>query len=462
MSNDIRFPSDFLWGAATAAYQIEGAWNEDGKGESIWDRFVRRPGVIANGDTGDIACDHYHRYEEDLDHMAALGLKAYRFSISWPRIFPTGSGQPNQRGLDFYRRLIDGLHRRHILPVATLYHWDLPQALEDRGGWTQRDTALRFAEYADYLFRTIGGEVALWATHNEPFIQAFYGYGNGENAPGKRVPWRVLAVVHHLLLSHGLAVSAFRAARPQAVRSDMPSPQIGIVLMIWPQYPASQRIADQKAAQRIDGIMNRLFLEPLFCRRYPADMIDHFARRLVFAPIQPGDFEIIGQPIDFLGINTYTRLLNAFTWREPFTMAKQVPGPLPKTAMGWEIYPDCIVEALQKARSYTSLPLYITENGAAFDDPAPGPSDQVVEDPQRVAYLQSHIEACRRAIAAGIDLRGYFVWTLLDNFEWAKGYSKRFGIIYTDYTTQRRVWKRSAFVYRDIIARNGLFGNESS
>lgn len=319
-----------------------------------------------------------------------------------------------------------------------------------------------FAEYADYLFRTIGGEVALWATHNEPFIQAFYGYGNGENAPGKRVPWRVLAVVHHLLLSHGLAVSAFRAARPQAVRSDMPSPQIGIVLMIWPQYPASQRIADQKAAQRIDGIMNRLFLEPLFCRRYPADMIDHFARRLVFAPIQPGDFEIIGQPIDFLGINTYTRLLNAFTWREPFTMAKQVPGPLPKTAMGWEIYPDCIVEALQKARSYTSLPLYITENGAAFDDPAPGPSDQVVEDPQRVAYLQSHIEACRRAIAAGIDLRGYFVWTLLDNFEWAKGYSKRFGIIYTDYTTQRRVWKRSAFVYRDIIARNGLFGNESS
>lgn len=462
MSNDIRFPSDFLWGAATAAYQIEGAWNEDGKGESIWDRFVRRPGAIANGDTGDIACDHYHRYEEDLDHMAALGLKAYRFSISWPRIFPTGSGQPNQRGLDFYRRLIDGLHRRHILPVATLYHWDLPQALEDRGGWTQRDTALRFAEYADYLFRTIGGEVALWATHNEPFIQGFYGYGNGENAPGKRVPWQVLAVVHHLLLSHGLAVSAFRAARPQAVRSDMPSPQIGIVLMIWPQYPASQRIADQKAAQQIDGIMNRLFLEPLFCRRYPADMIDHFARRLVFAPIQPGDFEIIGQPIDFLGINTYTRLLNAFTWREPFTMAKQVPGPLPKTAMGWEIYPDSIVEALQKTRSYTSLPLYITENGAAFDDPAPALSDQVVEDPQRVAYLQAHIEACRRAIAAGIDLRGYFVWTLLDNFEWAKGYRKRFGIIYTDYATQRRVWKRSAYVYRDIIARNGLFGNEPS
>ncbi|MGQ9612670.1 MAG: GH1 family beta-glucosidase [Chloroflexus sp.] len=461
MSNDIHFPSDFLWGAATAAYQIEGAWNEDGKGESIWDRFVRRPGVIANGDTGDIACDHYHRYEEDLDHMAALGLKAYRFSISWPRIFPTGSGQPNQRGLDFYRRLIDGLHRRHILPVATLYHWDLPQALEDRGGWTQRDTALRFAEYADYLFRTIGGEVALWATHNEPFIQAFYGYGNGENAPGERVPWQVLAVVHHLLLSHGLAVSAFRAARPQAVRSDMPSPQIGIVLMIWPQYPASQRIADQRAAQRIDGIMNRLFLEPLFCRRYPADVIDHFARRLVFVPIQPGDFEIIGQPIDFLGINTYTRLLNAFTWREPFTMAKQVPGPLPKTAMGWEIYPDCIVEALQKARSYTSLPLYITENGAAFDDPAPSPNDQVVEDPQRVAYLQSHIEACKRAIAVGIDLRGYFVWTLLDNFEWAKGYSKRFGIIYTDYATQRRVWKRSAYVYRDIIAHNGQFGNES-
>ncbi|RMD72094.1 MAG: glycosyl hydrolase family protein, partial [Chloroflexi bacterium] len=211
MNHEIRFPTNFIWGAATAAYQIEGAWNEDGKGESIWDRFVRRPGVIADGSTGDVACDHYHRYEEDLDHMAAMGLKAYRFSIAWPRIFPKGTGQPNQRGLDFYRRLIDGLHRRNILPVATLYHWDLPQAIEDRGGWINRNTAFYFAEYADYLFRQIGGEVALWATHNEPFIQAFYGYGNGENAPGKRVPWRVLHVVHHLLLSHGLAVSAFRA-----------------------------------------------------------------------------------------------------------------------------------------------------------------------------------------------------------------------------------------------------------
>jgi broad-specificity cellobiase (EC 3.2.1.21) len=360
MNTQAHFPPNFLWGAATAAYQIEGAWNEDGKGESIWDRFVRRPGAIANGDTGDVACDHYHRYKEDIDHMAALGLKAYRFSISWPRIFPTGAGQPNQRGLDFYRRLIDGLHQRNILPVATLYHWDLPQALEDRGGWMQRDTALRFAEYADYLFRTIGGDVALWATHNEPFIQAFYGYGNGENAPGKRVPWKVLAVVHHLLLSHGLAVSAFRAVRPRPARSDMPSPQIGIVLMIWPQYPASDRPADHKAAQRIDGIMNRLFLEPLFCRRYPDDIIKHFARRFVFAPIRPGDLEIIGQPIDFLGINTYTRLFNTVNWREPFVMAKQVPGPLPKTAMGWEIYPDCIIEALPKARLEDPLPYRCT------------------------------------------------------------------------------------------------------
>ncbi|MEF3274736.1 MAG: beta-glucosidase [Chloroflexus sp.] len=456
MSNQIRFPNSFLWGAATAAYQIEGAWNEDGKGESIWDRFVRRPGVIANGDTGDVACDHYHRYEEDLDHMAALGLKAYRFSIAWPRIFPTGTGQPNQRGLDFYRRLIDGLHQRQILPVATLYHWDLPQALEERGGWVNRDTALHFAEYADYMFRQIGGEVALWATHNEPFIQAFYGYGNGENAPGKRTPWQVLKVVHHLLLSHGLAVSAFRATQPKPAHTGLPSPQIGIVLMIWPNYPASDRKRDRRAAQRVDGIMNRLFLEPLFRQRYPEDIINHFARRLIRAPIKPGDMELISQPIDFLGINTYTRLFHAFTWQEPFTMARQIPGPLPKTAMGWEIYPNCIIEALRQACTYTSIPLYITENGAAFVDPPPHSHQEVVEDPDRVAYLRDHIAACHRALAAGIDLRGYFVWTLMDNFEWAKGFSKRFGLIYTDYTTQRRIWKRSACFYRDVIAHNGL------
>ncbi len=455
-TNQHPFPANFLWGAATAAYQIEGAWNEDGKGESIWDRFVRRPGVIERGETGDVACDHYHRYEEDLDHMAALGLKAYRFSISWPRVMPMGDSRVNERGLDFYRRLIDGLHRRNILPVATLYHWDLPQALEDRGGWVNRDTALRFAEYADLLFRRIGNEVALWATHNEPFIQAFYGYGNGENAPGKRAPWSVLAVVHHLLLSHGLAVSAFRAAHLPPLRTDLPRPQIGIVLMIWPHEPASERLADRRAAERIDGLMNRLFLEPLFCRRYPADIMQHLARRLITAPIRPGDLDVIGQPIDFLGINTYTRLRHTFDWREPFTMARQVPGPLPKTEMGWEIYPDCIMLALQKARSYTDLPLYITENGAAFPDPPPGPTDTVVEDPERVAYLRSHIAACRQALAAGIDLRGYFVWTLLDNFEWAKGYRTRFGLLYVDFATQRRIWKRSARVYREIIARNGL------
>ncbi|NNJ11501.1 beta-glucosidase [Chloroflexales bacterium ZM16-3] len=447
MSDELRFPPGFLWGAATAAYQIEGAWDADGKGESIWDRFVRRPGVIAGGDTGEVACDHYHRYAEDVGHMAALGLGSYRFSIAWPRIFPNGGGRPNQAGLDFYRRLVAALRDRGIVPMATLYHWDLPQALEDRGGWAERDTALRFAEYASFMFQALGDEVPLWATHNEPFIQAFYGYGNGENAPGRRNPWAILPAGHHLLLSHGLAVDAFCAA-------SLPGAQVGIVLIIWPHRPASDRPADVAAARRVDGAMNRMFLEPLFRGRYPEDMLRHFARRLMRPPVRPGDMEVISRPIDFLGVNTYTRLTHAANWRDPLAGARQVHPRGPTTAMGWEIYPDCIVDSLAKAHEYTDLPLYITENGAAFNDVV-GPDGQI-DDAARVDYLRTHIAAARRAIDDGADLRGYFVWTLMDNFEWAQGCAKRFGLIYTDYATQRRTWKASAHFFREVIARNGL------
>lgn len=450
------FPPGFLWGAATAAYQIEGAHDADGKGESIWDRFAHTPGAIETGENADIACEHYHRYAEDVGHMAELGLNAYRFSISWPRIFPDGGSSPNRRGLDFYRRLIHALHERGITPAATLYHWDLPQALQERGGWLNRDTALRFAEYAAFIFRELGGEVPFWITHNEPFIAAFFGHGNGTNAPGIRNPWAILPAGHHLLLSHGLAVDAFRAIAPRSARDGLPAPQIGVVLMIWPHHPASARPADAAAARRVDGAMNRMFLGPLFRGAYPEDMLRHFGRRGMRPPIRPGDMEQISRPIDFLGVNTYTRMLNAFDPRDLIIGARQIAAEGPTTAMGWEIYPDCIVEALRKAREYTDLPLYITENGAAFDDPPPGPTDTVVEDPARVAYLRDHIAACRRAIAEGIDLRGYFVWSLLDNFEWNHGFSKRFGIIYVDYASQRRVWKRSAHFFREVIRHGGL------
>jgi beta-glucosidase len=446
MSETLTFPPGFLWGAATAAYQIEGAWNEDGKGESIWDRHTRTPGKIDDGTTGDVACDHYHRWQEDVGHMAALGLNSYRFSVAWPRIFPTGSGRPNQAGLDFYRRLVAALNERGIAPSLTLYHWDLPQALQDRGGWVNRDTALRFAEYAAFMYRSLKGEVPFWTTHNEPFIQTFYGYGNGENAPGRRTPWDMLTAGHHLLLSHGLAVDAFRA--------EDPGGQVGIVLFLWPHYPASDSPRDRAATAVVDGAQNRFFLEPLFRRRYPEELLAHFARRGIRPRVLPGDLDVIGRPIDFLGVNTYSRFFNRHNPLDLLSGAKQLPSPGPATAMGWEIYPDCIVESLRMARGYTALPLYITENGAAFDDVLT--PDGQVDDQNRIDYLRGHIAAAHRAIAEGIDLRGYYVWTLLDNFEWARGLTKRFGLLYTDYPTQRRIWKRSASWYHDVIARNGV------
>lgn len=448
-----QFPAGFLWGAATAAYQIEGAWNRDGKGESIWDRFTHTPGMINDGATGDVACDHYTRWAEDVAHMANLGLRSYRFSIAWSRIFPSGGSQFNQRGLDFYRRLIAALNERGIAPMVTLYHWDLPQKLQDRGGWCNRDTALRFAEYAAFLYQRLGNDVPYWVTHNEPFVAAFFGHGNGTNAPGLRDPRKILTVGHHLLLSHGLAVQAFRAASltPQP---GQPRPTIGIVLMTWPHHPASPAPRDVAAAQRTGAAMNRMFLEPLFQAHYPADLWQHFGRRMMLPPTAPGDLEVIATPIDFLGVNTYTRVVSAADWRDPLVGARQIAATGTVTAMGWEVYPRSLYESIQIAQHYTNLPLYITENGAAYNDhPAP---DGTINDQARIAYLYQHLRWAHQAIQAGADIRGYYVWTLLDNFEWNHGFGKRFGLLYTDFTTQQRTWKQSAYWYRQVIAHNEL------
>jgi beta-glucosidase len=435
-------PQTFRFGAATAAYQIEGSVRDDGRGESIWDRFAHTPGRIHNGDTGDVACDHYRRYRDDLDLMADLGLELYRFSISWPRVLPDGKGRPNAAGLDFYRRLVDGLLERGIEPMATLYHWDLPQALQDSGGWEARDTAERFAEYAALVFGELRG-VRSWITHNEPWVTAFEGYGYGTKAPGVRDWRRALAVAHNVLLSHGLAVRAFREPGP-------PSGEIAIALNLYPVYPATRKDADREAAHRFDGFMNRWFLDPVTSGYYPPDLVGEYEAR--YGPlefIRPGDLETIAEPIDFLGINYYSRALAAAGTEEPLGVETPL-GELPKTAMGWEVSPDAFYDLLLRVSRDYRLPIVITENGAAYDD-AP-PQNGVVEDPKRLDYLRRHVAAVERAIRAGVDVRGYCAWSLLDNFEWDRGYSKRFGIVYVDYETQRRVPKQSALWYRDLIA----------
>ena len=441
------FPPGFTWGTATAAYQIEGAWNEDGKGESIWDRFTHTPGKIADGENGDTACDHYHRWPEDLDLLKAIKAGAYRFSLSWPRIFPEGRGRPNQAGLDYYRRLVDGLRDRGILPFVALYHWDLPQALEDAGGWLARDTAGWFGDYAAYLFTHLEG-VPFWLTLNEPFIAATYGYALGIDAPGLRRPRRLLHAAHHLLLAHGLAVAAFRENPP-------PGAQVGLALFLWPQEPGGDRPGDRAAARRMDGFINRWYLEPIFHGAYPADILRWCRWRVGAPPVQAGDLALIRQPLDFLGVNYYSRNLWRQAWWNPLTGARQVPGPQPKTAMGWEVYPEGLCAMLTRlAGEYGPIPIYITENGAAYPD-VPDP-DGNVHDRERVDYLRAHFSAARRALDAGVDLRGFFVWSLLDNFEWAEGYAKRFGLVRVDYPTQRRTIKDSGRYFAEVAAENAI------
>ncbi|MBY8872478.1 beta-glucosidase [Micromonospora sp. PLK6-60] len=457
------FPPDFLWGAATAAYQIEGAADEDGRAPSIWDTYSHTPGRTLNGDTGDVAADHYHRWAEDLDHLAELGLGAYRFSISWPRVFP--GGKRNPAGVDFYSRLVDGLLERGIRPVATLYHWDLPQEWEDAGGWPVRDTALRFGDYAADIVGALGDRVDTWTTFNEPWCSAYLGYGSGVHAPGRTEPAAALAAVHHLNLAHGLAGRVVRELAPRA--------RLSVTLNLHVIRPASDSAADADAVRRIDALANRAFLGPLLDGAYPADLLADTARVTDWSFVHDGDERTAAVPLDVLGVNYYsTTLVRAWDGVSPRSDADGhgrsahspwigagdvdfLPQPGPHTAMGWNIDPTGMTELLLRLRDeYPRVPLMITENGAAFaDEVAP---DGAVHDERRVDYLRRHVDAVGVAIDRGADVRGYFVWSLLDNFEWAWGYDRRFGIIRVDYDTQVRTWKDSAHWYRRLVAGNAL------
>jgi beta-glucosidase len=448
-----RFPDDFLWGAATAAYQVEGAAAEDGRTRSIWDTFTHMSGLIRNGHAGDVAVDHYRRARDDVALMAALGLRSYRFSVAWPRVQPGGAGPVNQPGLDFYRRLVDDLLGAGIQPWITLYHWDLPQELEDAGGWPCRDTAYRFADYAALVADALGDRVRYWTTLNEPWCAAFLGYAAGRHAPGRCEPARAIEAVHHLLLGHGLAA--------RTLHESLPSAQVGVTLNLADVSPSSPAAADTDAARRIDGLANRLFLDPLLRGAYPADVLNDLNEITDFGHIRGGDLAVISAPLSMLGINYYTSHLVGADGPEPALpwvgseCVRFAARGNPVTSMGWEIDAAGLLATLRRVHDeYPRLPLYITENGAAFDDVV-GP-DGGVDDPQRVAYLHDHLQACHQAIDEGIPLKGYFAWSLLDNFEWADGYTKRFGIVYVAYPTQRRIPKSSAWWYADVIRRNGL------
>jgi beta-glucosidase len=457
----LQFPPEFLWGCATSAYQIEGAVTEDGRGPSIWDTFSHLPGRVRNHDHGDRAADHYHRYGDDVQLMAELGLRVYRFSVAWPRVQPQGRGPANQRGLDFYRRLVDRLLDAGIEPWLTLYHWDLPQALEDQGGWPDRDTAERFADYAQAVYGALHDRVRYWTTHNEPFCASLLGYGSGRHAPGRRDGAAAIRAAHHLLLGHGMAVRAMRAIAPES--------QLGITLNLYPVRPFSASAEDTEAARRIDGIQNRLFVDPILLGAYPADVLADLEPVSGLAHLHPGDEALISAPIDLLGINYYqphvVSALPPGIGGDPDFEA-QFPGvsgvrPVqrdgPRTANGWSVDAGGLLEVLTwLQRSYPPVPLVVTENGAAFGDYA-NPEGEV-HDPDRIGFLEGHFRAAHTALAQGVDLRGYFVWSLLDNFEWAEGYSQRFGLVYVDFPTQRRVLKDSARWYREVIARNGLNG----
>ena len=454
----VRFPAGFAWGTATASYQIEGAVEEDGRSPSIWDTFSHTPGKVQDGDTGDVADDHYHRYEDDIELMAGLGVGWYRFSVAWPRLQPDGRGALNEAGVDFYSRLVDALLAKDIQPWITLYHWDLPQVLQDEGGWPLRDTAERFAEYAAAVYERLHDRIRHWTTLNEPWVSAFIGHATGRHAPGLQDPEAALRAAHHLLLGHGRAIEAMRA------QGDADS-TFGITLSMSPIEAASDDPADLDAARRADGLTNRLFLDPLLRGGYPADVLEDVREVTAGAHLQSGDEERINVPLDFLGINYYYRtVVRAGTAARDETSAwvgsgdiEPVSRGLAQTEMGWEIDPEGLYDLLTRvARDHPGVPLYVTENGAAIADEK-GP-DGEVHDPARVAYLDAHFRAAHRAIADGVDLRGYFVWSLLDNFEWSFGYSKRFGLIHVDFDTLERTPKDSARWYAKVTRANGLAG----
>jgi beta-glucosidase len=440
----LTFPKGFAWGAATASYQIEGAWNEDGKGPSIWDEFCHTPGHVKNGDTGDVACDHYHRYREDVALMRSLGLNAYRFSISWPRVLPDGRGKANEAGLDFYSRLVDELLAAGIAPAVTLYHWDLPLALDRAGGWPNIETAQWFADYAELCFRRLGDRVKMWITLNEPQVVANAGYLSGVHAPGHKAPGESLLTGHTLLVSHGLAVQRLRALRPDA--------RIGITVDIWPAHPATGSDQDRAAAERVMEAA-AWFIDPIHRGDYPPVMREAFGELL--PRFTSDQLDAVQAPIDFIGMNNYSRsIVKHDPGARPY-QAAFLPPAGPVTEMGWEIYPPGLREVLEWVHKRCSpAAMYVTENGAAFDD-KPDTRGYVGDD-DRVAYLRGYLAETHRAIQNGVPLRGYFAWSLLDNFEWAEGYTKRFGIVRVDYGTLKRTVKRSGEWYSRAARSNSI------
>ena len=441
----IQFPKDFLWGSATSAYQIEGSPLADGAGPSVWHRFSHTPGRVQDGDNADITCDHYRRWEGDVDLMQSLGMNSYRFSIAWGRVLPDGTGRVNEAGLDFYERLVDRLLSRGIQPMVTLFHWDLPAALDDRGGWLNRDIAQWFAAYADIVFRRLDDRVQYWTTLNEPWVVADGGYMYGVLAPGHRNVFEAPRASHHLMMAHGAAVQAYRATGKN---------KIGLVVNIEPKYPASQSEADLAATRRAEAYMNRQYLGPAILGAYPPELTEVFGE--AWPEFSADDLKLIKQPIDYIGLNYYTRSVvkaDPNSWPLRATPIKQKQQTHMET--GWEVFPQGLTDTLLWIKNrYGNPPLYVTENGAAFYDP-PHVEGITLEDPLRVDYLRKHVKAVYEAMVQGADVRGYFAWSLLDNFEWALGYAKRFGLIHVNYETMKRTFKASARLYSEIIASNG-------
>jgi beta-glucosidase len=452
MAKKFVFPENFIWGAATASYQIEGGWDKHGKGESIWDRFSHTPGRVNNDDTGDVANDHYRLWKKDIRLMKQIGLQAYRFSIAWPRILPTGRGKVNQKGLDFYDKLVDGLLKAEIKPFVTLYHWDLPQALQDEGGWEARSTAEAFVEYTEAVSKTLGDRVKNWITHNEPAVVAWVGNDSGEHAPGNQDLSKGIAVSHHLLLSHGWAVPV--------IRRNSQDSEVGITLNVGWRVPASNSTFDLEDVRAADGKWTRWFSDPLYGRGYPGDVVADFERQDALPNmnfVQNGDMKAIAVPMDFLGVNYYNRevVRSNAAGNETQIVFFKPKTPENWTEMGWEIHPEGLTGVLSRLYfDYKPLKMYVTENGASYSTPPD--ENKRVKDELRIDYYRTHIAAVHRAIEAGVPMVGYFAWSLMDNFEWARGYAQRFGLVWVDFNTQERIIKDSGKWYKGVIKKNGF------
>ncbi|MBX2812573.1 MAG: beta-glucosidase [Myxococcales bacterium] len=456
----MKFSEEFVWGTATSSFQIEGAYQEDHRSESIWDRFCTQKGTIADGSDGSTACDHYHLWPQDIALMRSIGVRSYRFSVAWPRILPAGTGKPNEAGLAFYERLVDELLEADIQPMVTLYHWDLPQSLQDRGGWPHRDTAKAFVEYAHIVSRRLGDRVGYWVTHNEPWCIATLGHLTGDHAPGIKSAPEMLATAHHVLLSHGWAVPV--------IRSETSNTKVGIVVNLTPTYPASPSDYDAEAARSLDGRFNRWYLDPLYKGKYPEDIVREYQTQGDLPPtglafVKEGDMKAISIKTDFLGINYYFRaIVRSEKIPDEKNLPREIPVPSPEncTDMGWEVYPDGLRKILMRVHhDYAPPAIYITENGCAY---AAGPdSNDHIKDTQRIQYIESHIRSVHKAITEGAPVMGYYLWSLMDNFEWAFGYTKRFGMVWVDFTTQRRILKASAQRYTEIIRENAI-GDDSN